>query len=101
MVTRWERLPPRRAQYAEFPAWLDGRISATLRRRGILSRSPHQADALETTHAAPHTVVVTPTASGKTLCYDLPVIPAVAKDPPARALSIFPTTALAQAPLAA
>ena len=96
MVTRWERIPPRRASYAEFPAWMDGRISATLRRRGILSLYSHQADALESTHAGKHTVVVTPTASGKTLCYDLPVIDAIAKDPTARALYIFPTKALAQ-----
>src|SRR5437660_3145159 len=96
MVTRWERVPPRRASYAEFPAWLDGRISASLRRRGILSLYSHQADALETAHAGKHTVVVTPTASGKTLCYDLPVIDAIAKDPTARALYIFPTKALAQ-----
>src|SRR6476659_2873994 len=46
MVTRWERIPPRRASYADFPAWMDGRISATLRRRGILSLYSHQADAL-------------------------------------------------------
>ena len=100
MVTRWERIPPRRASYAEYPAWLDGRISATLRRRGILSLYSHQAEALETTHAGKHTVVVTPTASGKTLCYDLPVIDAIAKDPTARALYIFPTKALAQDQLA-
>src|SRR5207253_6609318 len=95
MVTRWERIPPRRAMYAEFPAWLDGRISATLRRRGILSLYLHQADALETTHAGKHTVVVTPTATGKTLRYDLPVIHATAKDPTAPARYIFPTTASA------
>jgi DEAD/DEAH box helicase domain-containing protein len=100
MVTRWERIPPRRASYAEYPAWLDGRISATLRRRGILSLYSHQAEALETTHAGKHTVIVTPTASGKTLCYDLPVIDAIAKDPTARALYIFPTKALAQDQLA-
>src|SRR5438132_134927 len=84
MVTRWERIPPRRASYAEYPAWLDGRISATLRRRAILSLYSHQADALESTHAGKHTVIVTPTASGNTLCYDLPVIDALAKDPTAR-----------------
>jgi len=100
MVTRWERIPPRRASYADYPAWLDGRISASLRRRGILSLYSHQADALESTHAKKHTVVVTPTASGKTLCYDLPVIDAIAKDPTARALYIFPTKALAQDQLA-
>src|SRR5439155_209356 len=74
MVTRWERLPARPASYAAFPAWVDGRIVATLRRRGIPSLYSHQADALESTHAGKHTVIVTPTASGKTLCYDLPVI---------------------------
>src|SRR5437899_2301689 len=100
LVTRWERIPPRRATYAEFPSWLDGRISATLRRRGILSLYSHQADALESAHAGKHTVVVTPTASGKTLCYDLPVIDAIAKDQTARALYIFPTKALAQDQLA-
>src|SRR6058998_1127764 len=100
MVTRWERIPPRRASYAEYPAWLDGRISASLRRRGIEALYSHQAEALETAHAGKHTVVVTPTASGKTLCYDLPVIDAIAKDPSARALYLFPTKALAQDQLA-
>src|SRR6184192_2845995 len=100
MVTRWERLPARAASYAEFPAWVDGRIVATLRRRGIPSLYAHQGDALESTHAGKHTVIVTPTASGKTLCYDLPVIDAIAKDPSARALYIFPTKALAQDQLA-
>src|SRR6058998_3404393 len=100
MVTRWERIPPRRASYAEYPAWLDGRISASLRRRGIEALYSHQAEALETAHAGKHTVVVTPTASGKTLCYDLPVIDAIAKDSSVRALYIFPTKALSQDQLA-
>jgi DEAD/DEAH box helicase domain-containing protein len=100
MVTRWERLPPRPARYAVFPDWLDGRITAALRRRGISELYSHQAAALDSTHAGRHTVVVTPTASGKTLCYNLPVLDAIAKDPSARALYIFPTKALAQDQLA-
>src|SRR3989475_2405693 len=100
LVTRWERIPPRQAVYAPFPEWLDGRIAASLRRRGILSLYSHQAEALETAHTGKHTVVVTPTASGKTLCYDLPVLDAIAKDPSARALYLFPTKALAQDQLA-
>ncbi len=100
MVTRWERIPARPARYAAFPEWLDGRISAALRRRGIEELYSHQAAALESTHAGRHTVVVTPTASGKTLCYNLPVLDAIAKDPTARALYIFPTKALAQDQLA-
>jgi DEAD/DEAH box helicase domain-containing protein len=100
MVTRWETLPARPARYAPFPDWLDGRITAALRRRGIEQLYSHQAAALDVTRAGKHTVVVTPTASGKTLCYDLPVIDAIAKDPSARALYLFPTKALAQDQLA-
>src|SRR5947208_8142991 len=96
MVTRWERIAARPARYAPFPEWLDGRIAAALRRRGITQLYSHQAAALESTRAKHHTVVVTPTASGKTLCYNLPVLDAIAKDPAARALYIFPTKALSQ-----
>src|SRR5213593_731687 len=100
LVTRWERLPARPASYAPFPGWLDGRITATLRRRGVDALYSHQAAALEATRAGKNIVVVTPTASGKTLCYDLPVLHEIAKDPSARALFIFPTKALAQDQLA-
>src|SRR3990170_3538948 len=100
MVTRWERLPAKPAQYAPFPQWLDGRIGAALRRRGINELYSHQAAALESTRAGKHTVIVTPTASGKTLCYNLPVLDAIAKDHTARALYIFPTKALSQDQLA-
>ncbi|MGH2498507.1 MAG: DEAD/DEAH box helicase [Candidatus Limnocylindria bacterium] len=100
MVTRWERLPARAARYAPFPAWLDGRIATALRARGIERLYSHQAASLEATRAGRHVAVVTPTASGKTLCYDLPVLDAIAKDPTARALYLFPTKALAQDQLA-
>ena len=58
MVTRWERIPARPARYAAFPEWMDGRISAALRRRGISELYSHQAAALDSTHAGRHTVVV-------------------------------------------
>ncbi|MBM4435295.1 MAG: DEAD/DEAH box helicase, partial [Chloroflexi bacterium] len=96
LVTRWERLPAKPPRYAPFPAWLDPRIVRRLRARGIEALYSHQAEALETARAGRHTVVVTPTASGKTLCYNLPVLDAIAKDPSARALYIFPTKALSQ-----
>ncbi|MGH2451271.1 MAG: DEAD/DEAH box helicase, partial [Candidatus Limnocylindria bacterium] len=99
-VTRWERLPARPGRYAPVPDWLDGRIANALRRRGIERIYSHQAAALEAARSGRHVAVVTPTASGKTLCYDLPVLDAVAKDPSARALYIFPTKALAQDQLA-
>ncbi|MGH2376925.1 MAG: DEAD/DEAH box helicase [Candidatus Limnocylindria bacterium] len=100
LVTRWERLPAKAPRYAPFPVWLDERIVRSLRRRGIEALYSHQAAALEAAHAERNVVVVTPTASGKTLCYDLPVLHAIAKDPSARALFIFPTKALAQDQLA-
>jgi len=100
LVTRWERIPAKAPEYAPFPGWLDERISRSLRARGIDALYSHQAAALEATHAGKNIVVVTPTASGKTLCYDLPVLDAVAKDPSARALYLFPTKALAQEQLA-
>src|SRR5438132_7554740 len=90
-VTHWERIPPKAPVYAPFPPWLDGRIARSLRARGIDALYSHQAAALEIAHAGKHVVVVTPTASGKTLCYDLPVLDAIAKDPSARALYLFPT----------
>ena len=100
LVARWERLPAKAARYAPFPGWLDGRIVHALRQRGIEQLYTHQAAALEATHAGKNVVVVTPTASGKTLCYDLPVLDAIAKDGAARALYLFPTKALAQDQLA-
>ena len=56
----------------------------------------HQAEAIEAVHAGEDVVVVTPTASGKSLCYTLPVLQALAEDPSARALFLFPTKALGQ-----
>ena len=100
LVTHWERLPAKPARFAPFPEWLDGRVAHALRRRGIEQLYTHQAAALERTRAGKNVVVVTPTASGKTLCYDLPVLDAIAKDGSARALYLFPTKALAQDQLA-
>src|SRR5215468_8057330 len=89
-------LPGRAADTAPFPEWLDPRIVAGLRGRGISSLYSHQAEAIEAVHAGEDVVVVTPTASGKTLCYALPVLQALAEDPSARALFLFPTKALGQ-----
>jgi DEAD/DEAH box helicase domain-containing protein len=89
-------LPPRPAAYADFPGWLDPRIVAGLGRRGIERPYTHQAEAIEEAHGGHDVVVVTPTASGKTLCYALPILQAIADDPSARALLLFPTKALGQ-----
>ncbi|MBF8290963.1 MAG: box helicase domain protein, partial [Chloroflexi bacterium] len=95
-VVRHEVLPARDAETAPFPAWLDERIATGLRSRGIERLYRHQAEAVEAIHAGEDVVVVTPTASGKTLCYTLPVLQALAEDPSARALFLFPTKALGQ-----
>ena len=95
-VLHHEVLPSRDAVTAPFPAWLDPRIVRGLEGRGITSLYSHQAEAIEAVHAGEDIVVVTPTASGKTLCYALPVLQALAQDPSARALFLFPTKALGQ-----
>jgi DEAD/DEAH box helicase domain-containing protein len=94
-------VPAREAQYAPFPPWLDPRIRAGLASRGIDQLYTHQADAIDAVHAGEDVVVVTPTASGKSLCYAVPVLQALADDPAARALFIFPTKALGQDQVAA
>ncbi|HEY7701913.1 MAG TPA: DEAD/DEAH box helicase, partial [Candidatus Limnocylindrales bacterium] len=95
-VVHHEVIPPREASYADMPSWLDPRIVQGLARRGIDRLYTHQAEAIETVHAGQDVVVVTPTASGKTLCYALPALQAIAEDPSARALFLFPTKALGQ-----
>ena len=95
-VKHHARLPERDAVTAPFPPWLDARIVRGLEDRGITSLYSHQAEAVEAVHAGEDIVVVTPTASGKSLCYTLPVLQALADDPSARALFLFPTKALGQ-----
>ena len=94
-------IPARAAQLRPMPDWLDPRIAAGLRSRGIEGLYLHQAEALDALREGRDIVVVTPTASGKSLCYDLPVLQAVAQDQEARALYLFPTKALSQDQLAA
>jgi DEAD/DEAH box helicase domain-containing protein len=89
-------LPARAAEHAEFPPWLDRRIVDGLAERGIHQPYSHQADAIEAVRGGEDVVIVTPTASGKTLCYALPILQAIADDPAARALLLFPTKALSQ-----
>jgi DEAD/DEAH box helicase domain-containing protein len=95
-VVHHEIIPPREATFGDFPDWLDPRIRTGLAGRGIERLYTHQADAVRAVHDGEDIVVVTPTASGKTLCYALPVLQAIADDPAARALFLFPTKALGQ-----
>lgn len=95
-VTRWETLPPRPARHAAFPDGLNPRLVDALRGRGIEALYTHQAEAFRKASAGEPFVVVTPTASGKTLCYNLPVLNTMLDDSQARALYLFPTKALSQ-----
>jgi len=88
-------VPARGGQTAPLPGDLDARLVAALRGRGVTRLYTHQAAAWASVQAGRHTVIVTPTASGKTLCYNLPVLQAALHDQ-AKALYLFPTKALAQ-----
>src|SRR4051812_15456422 len=68
-VTAIRRLPPAEAQFAPFPTGLDARLVGALEARGISQLYTHQAEVIEHALAGRHAVVITPTASGKTLCY--------------------------------
>src|SRR3982075_2446521 len=92
--------PAREAQWAEFPAWVNADLAAAYAAKGIRRLYTHQAAAAETVHAGQNVVIVTPTASGKTLCYNLPVLNEVLENSDSRALYLFPTKALAQDQLA-
>ncbi|MDA8353367.1 MAG: DEAD/DEAH box helicase, partial [Firmicutes bacterium] len=95
-VTHWETIPAKPARYADFPRRLHPDLKGSLRSRGIEALYTHQATAVEKVLAGENVVTVTPTASGKTLCYNLPVVQRILEDSAARALYIFPTKALAQ-----
>jgi DEAD/DEAH box helicase domain-containing protein len=99
-ITAVRRLPAAEARYAPFPDALDGRLRDVLRSRGVEQLYTHQAEAIGHAVARRNVVITTPTASGKTLCYNAPVLSAVLQDPSARALYLFPTKALAQDQLA-
>ena len=95
LVAAHRVLEPRAPRHAPWPEGLDPRLMRALRSRGVEALYTHQAQSLEAIRAGRNVCVVTPTASGKTLCYNLPVLDAVARDPAARALYLFPTKALA------
>ena len=99
-ITAVRRLAPQSAVYAPFPDSLDPRVAAAYASRGITQLYSHQAEAIDHATHGRHVVVITPTASGKTLCYNVPVLDAILKDPASRALYLFPTKALAQDQLA-
>src|SRR6188474_1204971 len=95
-VTAVRRLPAVAARFAPFPEALDSRLTQALESRGIDQLYSHQAEAIDHALAGRNVVIVTPTASGKTLCYNAPALHTILQDPSSRALYLFPTKALAQ-----
>ncbi len=94
-VVAWERLPGRLPRYGETPDGLDPRLVHALHERGIDRLYTHQTAAVEAALRGEHVVLSTATASGKSLCYTLPVVQRLLQEPEARALYLFPTKALA------
>jgi DEAD/DEAH box helicase domain-containing protein len=100
VLTAVRHFPAREAQWADFPAWMHADLIAAYAGKGIRRPYSHQAAAAEAVHAGKNIVIVTPTASGKTLCYNLPILNAILENSDSRALYLFPTKALAQDQLA-
>src|SRR3984885_7505860 len=100
VLTAVRRIPARDAKFRCLPAWVTSALSEAYRAKGIRELYSHQASSAELARDGKNFVVVTPTASGKTLCYNLPILNAVLENPDTRALYLFPTKALAQDQLA-
>ncbi len=100
ILTAVRHITAREAQWAPMPGWVRPELAAAYRAKGVEKLYTHQAEAAERVRAGRNVVVVTPTASGKTICYNLPVLSAVLENADTRALYLFPTKALAQDQLA-
>jgi len=94
-ITRSVTIPAVNAKLVDFPNTLDQRIKTALQKKGINQLYLHQRQAWDSVANQNHTVIITPTASGKTLCYNLPVLQSVLTDK-TKALYLFPTKALSQ-----
>lgn len=95
-ITAVKHIPAQEGCYADYPPGIHPALSAALKQKGYEKLYSHQRSSWETLKVGKHIVVVTPTASGKTLCYNLPVLNAILNDPSSRAIYLFPTKALSQ-----
>lgn len=95
-VTSWKFQRAQEPRHAPFPAAMAPALREALQQHGIRQLYTHQAQAVDHVLNGDNIVVITPTASGKTLCYNIPVLNTIIDDPEARALFLFPTKALSQ-----
>ncbi|WP_342432091.1 DEAD/DEAH box helicase [Neobacillus sp. FSL H8-0543] len=95
-IVTWKTIEEKKAQTVPLPEDLHREIRASLKSKGIEKLYTHQRSSYEKIMTGNSIVAVTPTASGKTLCYNLPVLQTILSNPSARALYMFPTKALAQ-----
>jgi len=100
VIAALHHIPAREARWATMPQWVRAELASAYRSKGIERLYTHQAEAAEAVRAGRNIAVVTPTASGKTVCYNLPVLNAILENSDTRALYLFPTKALAQDQLA-
>ncbi len=96
LITAWQLTEAKQGCFGDFPTGVDPRLVSVLRERGIERLFTHQAQAIEAARRGENFVVVTPTASGKTLCYNIPVLSSLLQNPDSRAIYLFPTKALSQ-----
>lgn len=95
-IVDWHTIPEKKAQTVSLPKDLHPVLIEALKSKGIEMLYTHQKSAYEKIVSGKSIVAVTPTASGKTLCYNLPVLQSILNNPDSRALYMFPTKALAQ-----
>jgi len=95
-LTAWKTIPARPPRYGGFPESIDPKLVDALKNMGVRDLYTHQRQAVESVLKGENVCVVTPTASGKTLCYNIPVLNSLLQNKDARALYLFPTKALSQ-----
>jgi len=95
-ITDLRTFKKKEGKYRPFPTFIHPLLIEGLREEGIEQLYSHQAEAVQAVEEGKDVIVVTPTASGKTLCYNLPVLNAKLKSPNSKALYLFPTKALSQ-----
>ena len=95
-ATSITHIPASKGSFKPYPEWVNPGLRSILAKRGIAQLYSHQAHAIDLVRNGRDVVLVTPTASGKTLCYNIPVLQKILEEPEARAVYLFPTKALAQ-----